>query len=133
MRPVLLLVSAAAAILCPRLAAALPDLTPRIYEVEIDSGQTVSAGELADGCAGAMADRTLVRFGVDTDNVGPDPLVIGDPGCPDCSANPGAACANADFQCSLSGNPRPVFVSSARYELLDIAGNLVALGVKRNY
>jgi len=110
-----------------------PDLTPEIYGVELQTHQSVTTGEVQEGCAGSTTDRTLLRFGVYSHNVGPDPLVIGDPGCPDCSVQPGAACANAEFQCSLSGQPRPVFLSSARYELFDPAGHVVAVGAKRNY
>jgi len=47
-----------------RPALALPDLTPEIYAVEIDTDQTVSSGDVAEGCAGATSGRTLLRFGV---------------------------------------------------------------------
>jgi lysyl oxidase/disintegrin len=115
-------------------AWALPDLRPEIYEVSVDTNQTVPPGDVADGCAATTDGRTLVRFGVRSWNDGPDPLDIGATGCPDCTTSPpGTACTNPDFQCSLSGTPRAVFLSSARYELLDLAGNVVALGAKRNY
>ena len=116
-----------------RPARALPDLTPEIYDVAVETGQTVDPGDVADGCAGSTSGLTLVRFGVRSWNVGPDPLVIGDIGCPDCTTSAGAVCANPEFMCSLSGTPRPVFQSSARYELLDVQGNVVARGNKRNY
>ena len=48
---VLLLVAGA------RPALALPDLTPEIYAVKIDTGQSVSSGDFAEGCAGALLYR----------------------------------------------------------------------------
>jgi len=116
-------------------ALALPDLTPQngIYSITLDTSP-VPQGDVDDGCAGATTGRTLVRFGVRTTNIGSDPLVFGDIGCPDnCATNSGAVCANPDFMCSISGTPRAVFISSARYELLDMAGDIVAVGAKRDY
>jgi len=115
-------------------ALALPDLTPEIYAVEIDTHQTVGSGDVAEGCAGATSGRTLLRFGVRAHNVADQPEVIGDPGCPDCALYPGAACANPEFECSpADGHKHPHFESFARYELLDMRGNDVALGAKRGF
>jgi hypothetical protein len=115
-------------------ALALPDLMPEIYELSVDTNQTVTDGEVLDGCSASTAGRTLVRFGVRSWNVGTDPLVIGATGCPECTAdNMGAACTNPSFECSPSGTPRAVFLSSSTYELLDMAGNVVVTGAKRNY
>ncbi len=113
---------------------ALPDLKPEIYAVAIDTNQSVGSGDVVEGCAGGTSGRTLLRFGVRARNVGDQPEVIGDPGCPDCHLYPGAACVNPDYQCSpADGHMHPHFVSFARYELLDIHGNDIAFGAKRGY
>jgi cysteine-rich repeat protein len=124
----------AATWLVPGRAAALPDLTPEIYGLVLQTNQTVDSGDVLDGCAATTSGRTLVRFGVRTWNVGADPLVLGATGCPDCTTSPtGAMCTNPDFECSPSGVPRAVFLSSSTYELLDMTGNQVAIGLKHNY
>jgi hypothetical protein len=118
----------------PRLAHALPDLTPSIYGVFLDADATVGSGDVAEGCAGATTGRTLLRFGVRSINVGATPLEMGDPGCPDCTTNPGAICGNPLFECSpADGHDHPHFSDFGRYELLDPAGNLVAGGGKRSF
>ena len=118
----------------PRLALGLPDLAPEVYGIEIVSGVSVSSGDVAEGCAASTDDRVLLRFGLRSRNVGPDALVVGDPGCPDCATNPGALCANPEFICSpAEGHNHPHFIDFGRYELLDSAGNLVAPGGKRSF
>jgi len=118
----------------PRFASALPDLTAEIYQPMIETGQTVAAGDVAEACAASTDDRTLIRFGVRSHNVGADPIFLGDPGCPDCTTNPGAVCQNPDFICSpAQGHDHPHFLDFARYELLDMAGTPVARGTKASF
>jgi hypothetical protein len=118
----------------PGVSHALPDLTPEIYAVFLDTDATVGSGDVAEGCAGATTGRTLLRFGVRSMNVGATALHTGDPGCPDCATNPGAVCDNPLFECSpADGHNHPHFTDFARYELLDPAGQLVAEGGKRSF
>jgi hypothetical protein len=115
-------------------AHALPDLVPSIDELSIDTDQQVSAGDVAEGCAGSTQGRTLVRFGVYFTNVGTDALELGDPGCPDCETNPGAICTNTHYECSPSdGHNHPHYIDFAQYELLDMQGNVLGLGGKRTF
>ena len=115
-------------------APAEPDLTPEIYGVSREANQTIGSGDVAEGCAGATDDRTLLRFGMRVHNVGDAPEVIGDPGCPDCKLFPGASCANPDFVCSpANGHMHPHFEGFSRYELFDMHGNSVAIGAKRGF
>jgi hypothetical protein len=108
------------------------DLTPEIYDVHFEPNATVDAGDVVEGCAGAATGRTLLRFGTRVENVGPDDLVLGNPGCPDCVANPGAACTNPLFVCS-PGLQVSHYRAAAAFELLDPAGNVVVVGSKRGY
>jgi hypothetical protein len=120
--------------LAPLRAAALPDLTPEIYGVKIDTNQTPGPGDVAEGCAAATGGLTLLRFGLRTHNIGDEAEVIGDPGCPSCTLYPGAACANPNFVCSpANGHMHPHFASFGKYELLDMRGNIVKLGAKRGF
>ena len=119
--------------LVPR-AHALPDIETSIEQVSVATGQTVSDGDFAEGCAGGQTNRTLIRFGVRFSNVGPDPLVLGDPGCPDCELNPGAICTDPRYECSpADGHNHPHFRNFARYELLDPSGAVLAEGGKRTF
>ena len=114
------LLPAALVVLAVGSALADPDLEPELYGVRFDAGQSVGTGDVAEGCAGATDDRLLLRFGVRFRNVGADPLVIGDPGCPICLENPGALCADPRFICSpADGHNHPHFIGFADYELLD--------------
>lgn len=123
-----------AAHLVPVPASALPDLTPEIYGVKIDTNQTAGPGDVGEGCAAATSGLTLLRFGLRTHNIGDEAEVIGDPGCPNCALFPGAACADPDFVCSpADGHMHPHFASFGRYELLDMRGNVVKLGAKRGF
>src|SRR5262249_55525501 len=114
------------------IAAASSDLVPAIYDVHFESDASVSPGEVAEGCAVATSGLTLLRFGTRVTNDGPDDLVIGDPGCPDCTQNPGAACANTWFVCD-PGLYTAHFTSAARFELLDPSGTDLVVGQKRGY
>jgi lysyl oxidase len=115
-------------------ARALPDLVPEVDDVRVATGQSVSSGDVAEGCAGGTRNRTLVRFGVRFWNYGTDPLVIGTPGCPDCEENPGAVCEDPRFICSpADGHNHPHFDDFASYELLDPAGAVVARGFKASF
>lgn len=126
----LALILATALFTAPAFSAS--DLWVEVYGVHFVTDATVSPGEVYEGCAGATSGRTLLRFGTKVHNLGPDNLVLGDPGCPDCSTHPGAACQNPDFVCG-TGLYRAHFRSAASYELLDLAGNVVASGPKRGY
>src|SRR5262245_22150963 len=129
---IVLVVLAGGWIPCPAVAAE-SDLTPTIYDVHFDGpGAWVSAAEVAEGCAKATTGRTLLRFGTRVMNLGPDALVIGNPGCPDCTTNPGAVCQDPRFICSESLG-LPHFQSAARFELLDPNGADLVVGAKRGY
>lgn len=115
-------------------ASALPDLTPEIDDVRIETNQTVSAGDVAEGCAAARQGRTLVRFGVRFWNRGTEPMRVGAPGCPDCEANPGAVCQDPRFICSpADGHNHPHYDDFAHYELLAPDGTVVARGYKASF
>ena len=121
-----------AALVAPA-AAQQSDLTPTIYDVHFEGpGTWVSDAEVVEGCAQATTGRTLLRFGTRVMNFGPDDLVIGDPGCPDCTTNPGAVCQDPRFICSAALG-LPHFQSAARFELLDPTGADVVVGGKRGY
>ena len=113
-------------------ARALPDIAPQIGDVSIDPGSTVDAGDVVEGCAGAQTGRTLLNFSIRTLSLGPDDLVMGDPGCPDCSTNPGAACTNPLYICS-EAHGHPHFEGFARAELLDADDNVLVTGHKQGF
>src|SRR5262249_13780507 len=114
----------------PSARAGQSDLPPTVYDVHFDGpGAWVSDAEVAEGCAQATTGRTLLRFGTRVTNLGPDDLVIGAPGCPDCTSNPGAVCQDPRFVCSESLG-LPHFQSAARFELLDPTGADVVVGAK---
>ena len=89
----------------------------------------VDPGDVAEGCAGGTTARTLVRFTLRADNLGPDDLVVGAPNCPDCHENPGVTCGNPLFTCSTA-HGHAHFASFVRPELLDEHGTVVAQGYK---
>ncbi|HJQ82438.1 MAG TPA: lysyl oxidase family protein [Candidatus Binatia bacterium] len=113
-------------------AAALPDLTPEIFDVAVETNATVDPGDVAEGCAGAQTGRRLLSFSLRTRNLGPDDLVMGDPGCPDCSLNPGAPCANPLYECSTA-HGHPHFEGFAAADLLDAANQVVVSGHKAGF
>lgn len=112
-------------------AAALPDLVPEVFGVELVR-ENVGPGDVAEGCAGGETGRLLLRFSLRARNLGPDDLVMGDPGCPNCLTNPGATCANPLFLCSIS-HGHVHFETFARTELLSPDGTLVAEGHKLSF
>jgi len=115
-------------------ARALPDLAVQVYDVHVATDQTVEAGDVAEGCAPTTTGRTLVRFGMRTLNVGAEDLALGDPGCPDCTAHPAEVCADPLFFCSpAGGHMHPHFQTFSHFELLDLAGNVVASSAKRGF
>ncbi len=117
---------------CPaRPAAALPDLVPEVYDLGVIVRDVLRA-DVDEGCAGGRYGRRLVSFSLRTHNVGPDDLVLGNPGCPNCSLNPGATCANPLFECGQS-HGHAHFEHFAQNEILDADGNVVAVGLKYGF
>ncbi|MGH7893401.1 MAG: lysyl oxidase family protein [Candidatus Binatia bacterium] len=106
-----------------------PDLVPEAFDIDIQQGTSVGAGDVIEGCAGGESGRTLLRFSMRVRNVGAGDLFLGDPGCPDCRANPGAACANPLYVCSTA-HGHAHFTGYARAELVSVPGGLVATGRK---
>lgn len=130
-RPLVLLVCLAAP-LASAPGRALPDLTVEIDGTALLENQPVHPDDVAEGCAGGTSGRRLLRFGLRTWNLGADDLVLGDPDCPDCSTNPGAACANPLYQCSPA-HGHAHFEDYALAELLDGTGQVVAVGQKQGF
>jgi len=87
----------------PRVSHADPDLRPEIANVTVRLGQSVNPADVAEGCAGGAANRTLLAFDHTAWNDGPSNLSLGDPGCPDCESVPNPVCSNPLFECSLAG------------------------------
>lgn len=110
-------------------ALALPDLTSEVFDVELVPGSRVDPGDVVEGCADAEDGRTLLRFSLRTRNVGASDLVLGEPGCPDCSQNPGVQCENPLYICGPAHN-HPHFASYVQASLLDSTGRRVGLGRK---
>ena len=113
-------------------AGALPDLRPELLSVEVTENDAVGEGDVAEGCATGRFGRRLVHFGLRTDNIGPDDLVMGDPDCPVCASEPGATCGNPLYVCSTA-HGHEHFEDYALAELLDGSGQLVAQGVKQGF
>jgi hypothetical protein len=124
-----------AVVLAAAEAAALPDLIPQVDRISIEHDQTVSQGDVTEGCAGATSGRTLLRFGVRFFNAGEDTLTIGDPQCPDCETNPGALCDDTRFVCSpADGHNHPHYDGFAHYQLLAMdERTVVAVGAKVSF
>jgi hypothetical protein len=127
-----LFVSVSCLVLAVRTGFALPDLTPAIYGIDLQTNTTVDQGDVTEGCASRTSGLKLLRFGTKVENVGDQDLVIGNPGCPDCTQNPGASCQNPLFVCSNGLNVAH-YRAAARFELLDPSGNDVIVGSKRGY
>jgi hypothetical protein len=116
---------------------ALPDLVPSLDLTPpvVQRHTSVNPGDLAEGCAGGLTDRTLLRFTLATDNVGGADLVLGDPGCPDCTLYPGPTCTNPLYECSpVMGHGHGHFSQYALYEVLPTrTGTPVAVGRKQGF
>ncbi len=115
----------------PAAAVDLPDIAPEVFGTSVQI-TNVPAGDVAEGCAGGTTGRRLIRYGLRNRNLGPGDLVLGDPGCPDCSSHPGAQCTNPLFICSPA-HGHVHFESFARAELLDAMGDVVAEGQKDGF
>ena len=113
----------------PPVAGAAPDLVPEVFDVALVTSDVIQ-GDVDEGCAGGTTGRRLLTFALRARNLGPDPLVLGDPGCPDCRVFRGAACTNPLFVCSLS-HGHAHFQSFATAELRD--GNGTVLAQARKY
>ena len=109
--------------------AALPDLVPEAFDIALVQGAGVDPGDVIEGCAGGASGRTLLRFSLRTRNQGAADLVLGDPGCPDCTTNPGAACANPLYVCAPA-HGHPHFEGYASAELVMADDTTVASGRK---
>jgi hypothetical protein len=122
-----------------RCACALPnggqaDLRPEITDWQLDRNTTADPGDVAEGCAESTSAVDLLRFGVTVHNDGAADLIFGNPGCPECSTSPLAACVNPDFICSPSaGHNHPHYSNYARYELLDASSQTVVTGHKQGF
>ena len=82
--------------------AAGPDLIPDISDLSVETNQTVSSADVAEGCADATTGRTLLRFSLTSINVGDTDIYIGDPGCGTCSGQNPPPCTNPLFMCSVA-------------------------------
>lgn len=90
-------------LLCGRAEGqANPDLRPEISNVTIRVGQTVSDGDVVEGCASSTTGRTLLAFDHLAWNEGPGDISLGDPGCPDCDTTYVPVCTNPLFECSAA-------------------------------
>lgn len=114
-----------------RPALALPDLVPDVFDVAVATGD-VLAGDVAEGCAGGRFGRRLVQFSLRTLNLGASDLVMGNPGCPNCTLNPGAPCTNPLFVCGTA-HGHAHFTSFAKTEILDGNDTVVAVGRKYGF
>ncbi len=61
---------------------------PQVTNWNIEFDASVSAGDVAEGCAESATGVDLLRFGVRVQNAGTADLFFGDPQCPDCTTNP---------------------------------------------
>lgn len=121
---------AAVAALAARTAGAqLPDLTIEAFDVQLQQDTAVDPGDVVEGCTAGENGRTLLRFALRTANVGTTDVVLGDPGCPDCSLFPGAACANPLYVCSTA-HGHAHFGGYAKAELITADDTVAAVGRK---
>ena len=114
------------------LALALPDISPEISTSRSTSTPRsipVTSTRAALGPKPAACSSTSRRR---AHSLGPDDLYLGDPGCPNCSLNPGAPCANPYYVCSTA-HGHPHFESFAKAELLDSNGDIVMTGRKQGF
>lgn len=131
--PILLLGSLA------RAGIGLPDLVPDIdrqfHYPFVERNQSVSSSDVAEGCAGGTTGRDLLRFTLSTTNAGTADLVLGDPGCPDCTLFPGPTCENPLYECSpVEGHGHGHFSQYALYEIIPAPGaDAVVTGHKQGF
>ena len=113
----------------------LPDMTPSVKDLTLQFGATVAAGDVAEGCAEATSGVDLLRFTVESANVGTADFQLGNPGCPSpCTAHPLEACGNPEFICSpAEGHNHAHYNNYARYELLDVTSQAVVVGHKQGF
>jgi hypothetical protein len=111
-----------------------PDLVPALSQISLAFDQTVSAGDVAEGCAAVTSGNDLLRFSATVLNEGTADITLGDPGCPNCSNNPLVTCGNPAFMCSPSeGHGHAHYLNYATYELLDQNSATVATGHKQGF
>jgi len=115
----------------PGTVSALPDIVPVVSDLEVVT-RDVLQGDVDEGCAGGRFDRRLVSFSLRTRNIGPDDLILGNPGCPNCALNPGAPCTNPLFICGES-HGHAHFEQFAKNDILDADDNVVAEGQKYGF
>jgi subtilisin-like proprotein convertase family protein len=118
-------------LLCARAVHALPDLRPEVYDV-IVGVRGVDADDVEEGCAGGGFARRLIEFSLRTYNDGDEDLFLGNPGCPNCTLNPGAPCNNPLFVCGTS-HGHAHFEHFAKTELINSSGQVVAQGGKYGF
>jgi len=115
----------------------LPDLVPSLdfSPPVVVRHANVPPSDFAEGCAGGVLDRTLLRFTLGTENAGTADLVLGDPGCPDCTLEPGPTCTNPLYECSpVEGHGHGHFSQYALYEVLPTPDSAaVAVGRKQGF
>lgn len=115
----------------PTSSLALPDLVPEVFDLSVRVGDVLE-GDVEEGCAGGRYSRRLVKFSLRTRNIGLDDLTLGDPGCPNCTLNPGATCTNPLFECGHS-HGHAHFESFAKNQILDENDVVVAEGSKYGF
>jgi hypothetical protein len=109
--------------------AQLPDLTIEGFDISLQQGASVDPGDVVEGCASGASGRTLLRFALRTRNIGTADAVLGDPGCPDCTQFPGAACTNPLYVCSTA-HGHAHFGGYAKAELIAPDNAVAAVGRK---
>jgi cysteine-rich repeat protein len=126
-----MLAVAALGLAAPRPAAALPDIVPVVSDLAVVTADVLQ-GDVDEGCAGGRYGRRLVSYSLRTRNIGTDDLILGNPGCPNCALNPGAACTNPLFVCGTS-HGHAHFEDFALNQIIDADGNVVATGRKYGF
>lgn len=106
-------------------ACALPDLTidaQNITDTIRLTRETFEADscQIAEGCVAAPGERDLLRFSLRTPNVGAGALFLGSP-------------RDSDLFVYSECHDHYHFTSYAEYQLLDLAGNVVAVGHKQAF
>lgn len=119
---------------CQPPAAGQPDLVPTLGDISVAYNSSVPSGDVIEGCAGSTTGNNLLRFSAYIANQGTADISLGDPGCPNCDANPLVTCANPAFVCSPAGGHNHGHYSNyAIYELIDSTTAIVATGHKQGF